>query len=192
MIFKTLNGSGFILMKKVLIIYSSWTGSTKEIADYIGKALHKNGFDVEVLSPKENVEFSPYDLIVLGTSIHAGQTTSSFRKFIQKHIADLSVRPVAYFVSCANMMNDTEESRAETLAWLQNGIRAYDSIKPISIGLFGGAVITSGESFLGLNFFIRRIIKAMKKKMVSEYGKSDFRDWQKIDAWTLELANKIN
>jgi len=185
-------GSGSVRMKNALIICSSWTGSTKEIAHYIAKVLEKCYFQSKVISPEERVDFSPYDLIVLGTSIHAGLTTASFRKFLHKHIRDLSGRAVAYFVSCANMNNDTQETRSETLAWLQNGIQAYDSIKPISIGLFGGAIITSGESFLGLNFFIRHIIKAMKKKMVSEYGKSDFRDWEQIEAWALDLANKVN
>lgn len=179
-------------MKNALIIYSSWTGSTKEIAHHIAKTMGNFGFHTRVNSPENNIDFSPYDLIVIGTSIHAGRTTSSFRKFLQRYIEILSDLQVAYFVSCANMRNDTDESRAETLAWLNKGIQTFDSIEPISIGLFGGAVITSGESFQRLNFFNRRIIKAMEKKMVSEYGKSDFRDWERIEAWTVELIKKIN
>ena len=179
-------------MKNALVVYSGWTGATKEIAHHIAQTLEKHGLQTQEISAEENIDLSTYDLIIIGTSIHASRTTSGFRKFLKQNIENLSDRPFAFFVSCANMMNDTDDSRAETLAWLHKGIQPYDSIEPISIGLFGGAVVTSGESFSGLNFFVRRIIKTMEKKMISDYGKADFRDWGKIEAWVLDLIKKTS
>jgi len=177
-------------MKNILIAYTSWTGSTKEIADHIAQSLNKTGMSTTVVSATEAIELHPFDLIIVGTSIHAGRTTASFKRFLSKYESTLSQKQVAFFVSCANMMNDTDETRAETFSWLEKTTRKFQSIKPISIGLFGGATITSGEAFQKLNIFIQRIIRAMEKKMVDEYGKTDFRDWEKIESWAFEIAAK--
>jgi len=176
---------------KTLIAFSSWTGATKEIAERIAVKLNQSGFETRVVSTKENINIQSFDLVIIGTSIHAGQTTRSFRRFLRANKELLSKKQVAYFVACANMMNDTAETRAETTTWLKKSTDKFNDIKPISIGLFGGATITSGVTFDGLNIFIRRIIKSMDQKMISEYGKSDFRDWEKIESWAFELT-KIN
>ena len=88
-------------------------------------------------------------------------------------------------------MVDSEENRSETLAWLEQAIGIYKNFKPKSIGLFGGATLTSGDKFKNLNLIIKRIIKAMDKKMIEEFGTSDFREWESIHKWTEELINKI-
>jgi len=179
-------------MKNALIIYSSWTGSTQEIAEHIAKTLEKNKFKAKVISAKEKPNLNEFDLIVIGTSVHAGRTLSDFRRFIKQNFEILTSKPIAFFVSCANMMHDTEESREETRAWLEKGIKNFSVLQPLSIGYFGGATKTSGKSFDKLNIFTRRIIQAMEKKMLSEYGKTDFRDWDKIEAWVIDLIQIIN
>ncbi len=178
-------------MVKVLLVFSSWTGSTKQIAEYIGNTLDKSGFSTTIISANEKIDVEQYQMIVLGTSIHAGKTISSFRKFLKRHHAVLAQKPVAFFVSCANMMHDTEESQNETMDWLNKAISPYTTIEPVSIGLFGGAVVTTGELFDQQNFFVRRIINLMEKNMIAEYGKSDFRDWEKIESWASSLPNHI-
>jgi len=177
-----------IWMKKALVVYSSWTGSTREIADYIAEIINKDLISVKTTSAKNmNIDLDDIDLCIIGTSIHAGRTMSSFRKFIKKNLKTLSNKTVAIFVSCANMMHNTEDSQQETLGWLNKTLKSFDNLKPISIGLFGGATITSGEDFKKLNIFLKRIILAMHKNMMSQYGKSDFRDWNKIEAWAKDL-----
>jgi menaquinone-dependent protoporphyrinogen IX oxidase len=145
-----------------------------------------------VISAEEHTNLEKYDLIIAGTSIHATRTVSSFRKFLKSHLNQLSQKKVAYFVSCANMMNDTDESRNETLDWFNKAITPFGTIQPLSIGLFGGATVTSGEKFQKLNIFAKRIILAMEKNMLSEYGKTDFRDWEKIRLWASALIASLN
>ena len=95
------------------------------------------------------------------------------------------------FVVCANMMKDSEANREETLAWLDRVIGKYDNFKPLSIGLFGGAALTTGDDFNKLNVLIRKTISAMNKKMVDEHGRSDFRNWEFIRSWTEGVIKKI-
>jgi len=178
-------------MKKVLIAYSTWAGATHEVANEIGKVFQANSFNVDVVIANESKSIDTYDAILLGTSIHAGQTVKSFRQFIKNNIDILIKKPTALFVVCANMMKDSEANREETLAWLDRVVGKYDKFKPLSIGLFGGAVLTTGNDFNKLNVFIRKTIAAMNKKMIDEHGKSDFRNWEFIRSWAEGVIKKI-
>jgi menaquinone-dependent protoporphyrinogen IX oxidase len=87
------------------------------------------------------------------------------------------------------MIEDNEENRAESFGWLEKTTGKYPDINPVSIGLFSGAVINDSGEYNQLFFILRKIIDAMKEKMVEEYGKSDFRDWDKIRIWAQEIVD---
>ncbi len=179
-------------MKNVLIVYSSWTGTTHEIANEISKVLKDNSFKVDVMKADNLINIENYDAFIIGTSIHAGKTVRNFRQFIKKNLDTLTSKPTALYVVCANMMNDTEKNRQETLEWLNNAINKYDSLNPFSIGLFGGAFITEGNDFNKLNVIMRKIIISMKKKIGEDQEKTDFRDWDSIRGWEDNLVKSIN
>jgi len=179
-------------MKKILIAYSTWAGATHEVANEIGKVFQANSFNVEIIASNESKSIDTYDAILLGTSIHAGQTVNSFRKFIKRNIDILIEKPTALFIACANMINDSDDNRKETLDWLNNAIGKYEDFKPLSIGLFGGATLTNGDDFYKLNILIRKMIAAMNNKMVDEHGRSDFRDWESIRNWAESVIKQFD
>ena len=178
-------------MKKVLIAYSTWAGATHEIAEKISKVFQSNSFDIDVAAANECKNIDNYDVILLGTSIHAGQTGKSFRYFIKQNIDILINKPTAIFIVCANMMFDSEENKDETLAWLEKVLGKYEIFNPISIGLFGGATLTNGEDFNKLNILIRKMITAMNKNMTTKHGKSDFRNWELINTWAEGVIKQL-
>ena len=135
-------------MKRALIAYSTWTGVSKSIAEEISKVFVEKGISSDLLNAKDVSSIAEYDLIVLGTSIHAFNTVKGFNKFLRKFHDELEKKKTAFFVVCANMMDDNEENRIETSGWLEKTTGRYPDIHPISIGLFGGAVIDDTNPLL--------------------------------------------
>lgn len=74
-------------MTKFLIVYSSWFGNTKKVAEAIGKGINQNK-ENQVLAKKVN-EIDPkqvldYEVVLIGTPNHMGGPTRSIKKFIDK------------------------------------------------------------------------------------------------------------
>ncbi|MCJ7518899.1 MAG: hypothetical protein MUO42_04425 [Anaerolineaceae bacterium] len=179
-------------MEKVLVAYSTWAGATHQVAEEIVKDLGKKNLQVNISTAKDVKSIKEFQTIVLGTSIHAGQMTGDFIKFLKRFHTDLATKKTAFFVVCFNMIEDNEKNRAETLGWLSKAVGKYSEIKPVSIGLFAGAAVTESEEFNKLNILVKKLIQSMKKSMDTERGKSDFREWDKVHVWSAELAEKIS
>jgi menaquinone-dependent protoporphyrinogen oxidase len=175
---------------KILVTYSSWSGATHQIAEAIFKELGKNNLQVDIAASKNVKSISEYQSIILGSPVHAGKMTGDFNKFLKRFYRDLVSKKIAFFVDCFNMIEDNEKNKIETLGWLNKTIGKYSNIQPVSIGLFAGAAVTESEEFNKLNILIKKLIESMKKSMNSDKGKSDFREWDKIQSWTTELVEK--
>ena len=178
-------------MKKILLVYSTWAGATHAVANKIGEILQENNFKVDIQKANIPVRVDEYDGFILGTSIHAGKTIKSFQKFIKTNLKTLIDKPTAVFVVCANMINDTEESRQETRGWLNNSIEKFKMFNPISIGLFGGAFLAEGTDFDNLNFFIRKMIVSMGKNLDENQKNIEFLNSDSIINWANELSKII-
>jgi menaquinone-dependent protoporphyrinogen oxidase len=179
-------------MKKILISYSTWTGATSAVANKIGGLLQAKSFIVDIEKSNSSVKVENYDGFIIGTSIHAGKTIKSFRKFIKANLKSLILKPTAIFVVCANMINETDQNRQETLRWVCKDLDRYSDFKPLSIGLFGGAYLTEGKDFENINFFVRKMIISMKKNLSENQKNADFLNSDSIKDWVDEISEKYN
>lgn len=163
--------------KKILVSYGSWAGSTAEVAEMLAAALEEAGAPAEAVSASKVSDLSPYRAVVVGSAVHAGQLHADVRTFMARHEAALRDLPLAYFVVCMSMKEDSEENRKEAAGFLSKLHETYPEIKPLSTGLFAGAI-----EFKKLSWIFRSMMKMMK----AEEG--DCRDPEAIRAWAVELA----
>ena len=71
-------------MEKVLVAFTTWAGSTHQVAEEIASDLKNENLQITVLPAKEVKSINDYSIVIIGTPIHAGQTTGDFNKFLRK------------------------------------------------------------------------------------------------------------
>ena len=162
---------------KILVAYASRAGSTGEVSEVIGQVLREAGAAVDVRLAKDVTDLSPYRAVVVGSGIRVGKWLPEAVEFVERHREVLSRIPVAYFLVCLTLKEDTEENRREVSAYLDP---VRDLVQPVDVGLFAGAM-----DYSKLPFILRLVMKAMKSP------KGDFRDWEAIRAWADRVHNRL-
>lgn len=84
-------------MEKVLIVYSTKTGSTKNTGEYIKTQLEKT-FIVDLKSVDEVIDLNNYSKVILGSPINGMKIIPEMRSFIEKNQNVLKTIPNYFFV----------------------------------------------------------------------------------------------
>jgi menaquinone-dependent protoporphyrinogen oxidase len=164
---------------KILITYATRTGSTGEVAEAIGKELFKAGAEVDVRRIDNVKDMSPYQAVVIGSAVRAGQWLRDARDFVEENKEQLSKLRVAYFSICLTLRDDTPENRAKAVGYSES---VRQIVKPTDEAHFAGKM-----DYHKLGFFARFIIRKIGK-----VPKGDFRDWELIQQWARELLPKLS
>jgi menaquinone-dependent protoporphyrinogen oxidase len=164
---------------RILVAYATAAGSTGEVAEIIGQELSKEN-ETDIVPAKDVTDLSRYRAVVIGSGIRAGKVYKDALAFLESHQDALSQMPVAYFVVCLTMQDDTEENRCEVENYVDQMRQKAPQVHPVSVGLFAGKL-----DYKTLALPMRLILRAMK----AEEG--DYRDWDKIEAWVDDLRSAL-
>lgn len=160
----------------ILVAYATASGFTGEVAQTVAQTLQAAGRAAEARPAKSVSALDGYGAVVLGSGVRAGHVYDDALKFLDRHTAALAGLPLALFVVCLTMREDTPENRSQVEAYAQQLRDQVPAVQPVSIGLFAG-----GLDYKKLPLPLKLIMKAMKAQ------EGDYRNWEAIRAWAAAL-----
>lgn len=165
-------------MSKALVVYGTGTGCTAEIAERMGVTLTESGANVEVYSADGAPRVDGYEVVLVGSGVRAGSWHKSAKEWVVENADALKTAKVAFFsvgLTLATAPWKTDEVRAYT-----DKLIAETGVEPFDIGMFAGC--NKPKQFKLAERTIMALMKAPE---------GDFRDWDAIDAWTREVAERV-
>ncbi len=164
---------------QVLVTYGTKYGATAEIAEKIGQVLREAGLRADVLPADHVGDLTPYQAVVLGSAVYAGQWRKEAATFLKANEEKLAERQVWLFSSGPTGEGDPVQL---TKGWrFPEGLQPIaDRIQPCDIAVFHGLM-----DMKKLNLAEKLIIKAIK----APFG--DFRDWDAITSWAAAIADAL-
>lgn len=166
---------------KVLIAYATKYGSTREVAERIGRVFGKEGIPNDVHDVKTVKNIDGYTAVVLGTAVFMNKLLSAAVRFADRNRRALQDMPVAYFTLGVTMKTDNPENREQATKYLE---RLCNIKTPVSMGLFAGKL-----DYRKIGAFFRW---SFKKDTSGLLGEGDFRDWEIIKSWAKDIIPKLS
>ena len=167
------------MTNKILVTYSSRTGTTAETAQVISKVLEDSGAIVDVLPMQQVTDLSPYQAVIAGSAIRAARWLPQAVQFIRAHQAALRHKPFAMFTVCITLaMGNGEQYRQGVMNWTAP-VRSI--VPPLSEGLFPGRIDFSKLPFNWETLKLRATVA------MGIFPRGDRRDWNAVRAWAESL-----
>ncbi len=163
------------MSKKILLAYGTVAGSTAEVAEFVAKEMEQGGALVDVIPVESVKDITGYDAVIVGTAVRIFKILRKTKRFLNRHRNDLRKVPVAYFLLCLTMGQDTPDNVRQAKEYAKPMLAIKD---PVSLGLFGGVI-----DHTKLNDIFGKTMKAVPEQ--------DNRDWEKIRTWARETLPKL-
>jgi menaquinone-dependent protoporphyrinogen IX oxidase len=195
-------------MKRTLIAYVSHSGSTKEIAEFMGRELSSQGIDVDVRLISEIKDINPYETIIAGGLLYRFGWHPEVLQFLKRELTVLKTKRVGIFVvglrlvktpDCDQqafpvfidpaIMKPAEKAQKKGLMdsytmmkrYLGSALPTIEEIHPISLAFLAGKL---NLNTLGTSekLIMRLLMLLMDKKQ------GDYRNWEYIRKWVNTLV----
>ena len=171
------------MQTKILVVYASRYGSTKEVAEVIAATMLESGLMVDFKSVKEVKSLEEYAAVVLGAPLYLIHWHKDARSFLSRHREALIKQPVAVFALCP--LYDEEEEWREVRSQLDKELAKFPWLTPIAIEIFGGKFDPEKLHFPD------NLIARLPASPLHRMPASDVRNWTAIRAWANNLALQL-
>lgn len=198
---------------KILLLYASSKGSTKEVAEHIATHLsaHQPSLGavtcLPITSSPTEEDLPSFDAIILGSAIHGGAWLAPATHYLSAH----TFSPIPQVPSGAVPTRTSAPVKTTSILTPKKGLWAFSVGAPISLPPFMQTTqllhedVTIKEELEGKyglrlkdhGFFMGRarredvpwLFRGVMKWFGGTFG--DFRDWDKIDAWTEGIVRAL-
>ena len=158
---------------RILVTYGSTRGGTQGLAEMVAADLREEGFDVDLLPPRQVRRLDGYDAVIVGGALYAFRWHRASRRFVKRHAAEIRQRP-AYFFSSGPL----DDSAAREGIPPVKGVKALMEQAGVSDHVtFGGRLSPDAKGFPA---------SAMAKKHAG-----DWRDAGQVREWARTVAAQL-
>jgi menaquinone-dependent protoporphyrinogen oxidase len=198
---------GYIMANKILVVYTTWSGSTTDMAETIGKTLSDGGAEVDVRRMSDVSSLDDYQAVVVGAPMILGWHREAV-KFVARHQVALRQKPVAVFITCLELTRSAEdtvggvpiyqdpslghlpanparlsfkEKQTTPTTYLGPILKKAPGIKPVSVGFFKGK----------LDYGTLRLLPKLFVKFVIRGQEGDYRNWDALNTWAADMGKAL-
>ena len=178
-------------MARVLIVYSTKEGHTREIAERIARTIHDEGNEIQLsdANAARKQSLATFDGILVGGSVHLGAYQASLRDFVKRNREALERIPSSFFSVSMSAGDSSKESIAEVQTTLDKFF--HDTgWHPRHVENFAGALLYTRYNFL-VRFVLKRIVKSKGRPEVDTSRDYDLTDWAAVERFAHEFAGSI-
>jgi menaquinone-dependent protoporphyrinogen oxidase len=192
---------------KILVAYTTMSGSTVEVAKAVSDGLDQGEITVDLQPITQISDPSSYDAVVLGAPMILGWHRDMVDFIVQNQEA-LKDIPVAYFTTQLHLtkLSETEvkgipifldsklakppvnpdkmnisEKAGTPASCVGPALEKAPLVKPVSVGFFGGKLDYSTLKLLP-KLFVKLIIRGVE---------GDYRNWDVVREWVDEVRPKL-
>lgn len=158
---------------RVLVAYATKHGSTREIAEEIGRVLDAAGLEAIVIPARQVTDLAPYDAVVLGSALYAAHWRRDANRFVTRHLEALRRRPVWLFSSGPL----DRSADAGVLPATPTVALTTDPIGARGHRTFGGRLLADTPG--------------LDPQVLLTHPVGDFRDWAAIRDWAAAIASAL-
>ena len=166
-------------MAKIVIIYSTTDGHTKEICKRLKQVTEnsKNQATLKSIMDSTINDLEEFDKIIIGASIRYGKHSREVYSFIERNIRVLENKPNAFF-SVNVVARKPEKNQATTNPYLIKFLNQI-SWKPQNIAVFAGKIDYQKYSFW--DRFMIRLIMRITKGPTDPKTNIEFTNWEEVE-----------
>ena len=166
-------------MSKIIIIYSTTDGHTRDICSRLLGIVEKSGHEV-ILIPIEDgnkVDLNQFDKIVIGASIRYGKHSPKVYDFINRNMDILNNKSNAFF-SVNVVARKPEKNQPDTNPYLKKFLSQI-AWQPKNLAVFAGKIDYQKYNFFDRNMI--RLIMFITKGPTDPSTNIEFTDWNQVD-----------
>jgi menaquinone-dependent protoporphyrinogen IX oxidase len=145
-------------MNRILITYVSHSGSTREIANFLGNELSTRGLGVDIKAISEIRDLSSYDFIIAGGLLYRFGWHPEIIQFLQKNLAVLKAKKIALFVTGLRLNRTPDCDRASHPVFIDPSI-----LKSPVGGAVGERVKGPFDTFMTMKGYLRAALPVIEK-----------------------------
>ena len=173
-------------MAKILIIYSTTDGHTREICQRLKQVIEQQTHRVTLISidDEADLDLKQFDKIVLGASIRYGKHSRQVYRFINKYEQILDNMPNAFF-SVNVVARKPEKNKPETNPYLKKFLNQI-SWQPKELAVFAGKIDYPKYKFWDRQMI--RLIMWMTKGPTDPKAVVEFTNWKQVESFGLIVS----